>query len=173
MNTTDEKYKQAYMIEGQFGNNHLGMKIFIDIRREFTDEDKNNIRMCADALQKRILQETLNLDPKSKEAAVIERKELLDAFEGHEIFVEEIPNGYCSDYCCKHLPWFVVTTKVGRIEIGWRKRVIQIDWKESLIKTKARDLFPDENVTKEDTYIHAWGAEKAKEYIQRLLNTKP
>ena len=96
----------------------------------------------------------------------------MNLFGSETIYVEEIPNGYCNRYCCKHLPWFVVTTKVGRITIGWRKRVINIDWEGSAITKKANELFPQEDVTKGDKLIHAWGYEKAKEYIGVLLSQK-
>jgi hypothetical protein len=65
-----------------------------------------------------------------------------------------------------------VTTSRGVIKIGWRSRVINIDWSESDIKGLAKELFPNENVTKEDQYIHAWGYDKAKEYISVLMAVK-
>jgi len=115
---------------------------------------------------------TLKFDPKSAVEAAESRAKLLELFDGHSIFVEEIPNGYCSEWCCKHLPWFVVTTKLGRITIGWRKRVISIEWKDSMIKKTAQELFEKEDVTKWDTGIHAWGYDKAKEYIKILLSNE-
>lgn len=94
-------------------------------------------------------------------------KKLLSIFE-HPIYVEEISNEYCSDWCCKHLPWFVVYNAFGPIKIGWRKRVINIDWSKTIIHYTADELFPDERVTKGDKYIHANNLEKAKEYITKL-----
>ena len=58
-----------------------------------------------------------------------------------------------------------------KIKIGWRKRVIEIDWKDSLNKEYSADLFPDEEVTKYDHYIHAWSIEDAKRYIEKVLTT--
>ncbi|GAG38249.1 unnamed protein product, partial [marine sediment metagenome] len=50
-------------------------------------------------------------------------------------------------------PWFIVTTPVGYIQIGWRKRVIHIDW--SRMNRDFLHLFEDEETTKTSTYIHA------------------
>ncbi len=85
------------------------------------------------------------------------------------IYVEEIPNEYCSGACCVNRPWLIVTTPMGRIKIGPRKRVISISWEDSLIKQTAQELFPGEDVTKDGRTIHAWGIDKAREYVGRLL----
>lgn len=147
----------------------LDLEILLDANRELTEKDEFNLRTHADGMMKSIMEETINLDPESKKKAEKDKADIIALFSGREIFVEEIENGYCSDYCCKHLPWFVVTTVKGRIKIGWRKRVINITWDESTIEETAENLFPDEDVTKFDKTIHAWGYEKAKEYIDLLL----
>lgn len=87
------------------------------------------------------------------------------------VYFKEIPNEYWreNDPYGWASPWFLVTTTKGVIKIGWRKRVIQIDWSQSDIESTANGLFPDENVTKFDRTIHAWGYEKAKEYLDRIL----
>ena len=84
--------------------------------------------------------------------------------------VEAIPNRYCS--CDQCAPWFVVKTEFGPVTIGWRKRVINIDWDE-LIRDDVHGeqvlgLFKDEDVTKGTGGIHAWGWDKAKEYLSRV-----
>lgn len=85
------------------------------------------------------------------------------------IFVERIPNKYWgpADPMSLRHPWLLVTTRLGHFEIGWRKRVINIDWSRTTIG-KRPDLFLDQGVTVGDTYVHAYGYEKAGEYLARL-----
>jgi hypothetical protein len=63
-------------------------------------------------------------------------------------------------------PWYHVHTSIGWFRIGWRKRVIEIDW--GRIDADLAHLFVDEEVTKGFSYIHAWGYGKAAEYIKRI-----
>lgn len=86
----------------------------------------------------------------------------------------EISNEYCN---CEHCaPWFNITTQFGVIKIGWRKRVINIDWSKlyddtpelKSINSKLTNLFENEDTTKGQNYIHAWGAEKAQEYLKTI-----
>jgi len=147
----------------------LELEILVDVNRELTEADKYNLREHAEQIMKSLKAETIRLDPQTKIDAIEQKVKLLQAFGDQAIYVEEIPNGYCSDYCCKHLPWFVVTTSKGRITIGWRKRVIVIDWQDSVIEDSAETLFPNEDTTKYDKLIHAWGYDKAREYVETLL----
>ena len=48
--------------------------------------------------------------------------------------------------------WWFVKTPVGWVEIGWRKRVISIDWSD----TPIRQLLGSADVTRSETMIHAW-----------------
>jgi hypothetical protein len=138
--------------------------------------DHETIRYaCYDAkkaIQGAIMERVIASLPGAQARAKAEREQLLALFP-NPIFVEEIPNGYCSDYCCKHLPWFIVTTSVGRIKIGWRKRVINIDWSETKGTKTSEELFKDENVTKDTRLIHAWGADDAKGYVEAILSGVP
>jgi len=59
-------------------------------------------------------------------------------------------------------PWWLVKTKHGLIEIGWRKRVISIDWSD----TPIRKHVTKDDVTKDLTSVHAWSLEKAVEYLK-------
>jgi hypothetical protein len=161
--------KTVYNYMARGSRSSIELEILLDVNRELTDVDNRNIRESAENLVAKIHEETIAVDPESKTNALKERQEIISVFAGRNIYVEEIPNGYCSQYCCKHLPWFVVTTNKGRIKIGWRKRVISIDWSDSIIKETAEILFPSEDVTKYDNLIHAWGLEKAREYIDKLL----
>lgn len=78
--------------------------------------------------------------------------------------LKAIPNGYGSYW---NGPWFFVITDIGKIKIGWRKNVIEISWPD-WIGVNGAELFGSENVTKGAAYIHAWGYEKATEYLRRL-----
>lgn len=61
-------------------------------------------------------------------------------------------------------PSWLVKTEHGLIEIGWRKRVIQIEWSE----TPARLLVTQDDVTKHNSLVHAWSVAKAIEYLAVL-----
>ena len=159
-----------YSAHGSNANYNISIEILMDINRELTDADESNLRQCVDVLVKAIHSETASNDSEIKKNAEKERQEILQLFGNKVIFVEEIPNGYCDCYLCKYMPWFKITTDKGRIKIGWRKRVINIDWSESNIMETAEELFSDEETTKYDKHIHAWGYEKAGEYINKLLS---
>lgn len=64
----------------------------------------------------------------------------------------------------KH-PWWLVGTEFGVIEIGWRKRVININW--GACDYRDEQITPDD-VTKSHTNVHAWGYAKAVEYLTSL-----
>jgi hypothetical protein len=71
-------------------------------------------------------------------------------------------------------PWWLVKTKWGLIEIGWRKRVINIDWSDTPLRIKKDvireyefhmlSLTPDQT-DQGDTYIHAWNYGDAINYL--------
>lgn len=121
-----------------------------------------------DLLQAALGEAAIASDEKAQQHRRQQRDELIGLFD-EPILVEEIPNGYCGRWCCRHLPWFIVTTRIGRITLGWCKRVISIDWTGSLVTKTADELFPEENVTKEGKLIHAWSVEDAKRYIATVI----
>lgn len=61
-------------------------------------------------------------------------------------------------------PWWLVITPYGPIKIGKRKRVTEIDW----LDTKLRKIITSDDVTKTDTYVHAWSPLKLVEYMIAL-----
>jgi hypothetical protein len=71
-----------------------------------------------------------------------------------EAYVEERRNS----------PWWLAITEFGPIEIGWRKRVVSINWED----TAARVMVTEDNVTKSTTGVHAWSYVKALEYLTTL-----
>lgn len=61
-------------------------------------------------------------------------------------------------------PWWLAQTEIGLIRIGWRKRVLSIDWEA----TDHRVIVTEDPVTKQETMVHAWTTSKAVEYLTRL-----
>jgi hypothetical protein len=83
-----------------------------------------------------------------------------------EVVLSEIPNRYWPPAYGEQAPWFLARMPYGNIVIGWRKRVINIDWSDA--KKDLLSLFPDENVTKGPHLIHAYGKAKAVEYLKKI-----
>jgi hypothetical protein len=167
---------------GSFGA--FGIKILVAVHPP-TEEghqpvevnlDHQDIRFaCYDAkkmIQTAIMEKVIASLTGAQARAKAEREQLLSLFP-QPIHVEAIPNGYCSEFCCKHLPWFIVTTTVGRIKVGWRKRVICIDWSQTQGTKTAAVLFDHEDVTKDERGIHAWSYEDAKAYVGAIISGEP
>ncbi len=150
---------------------NIDLEIMLDLNRELTENDERSISKFSEKIISSLHEESINLNPQTHIDRYNERNQIVSLFGNRAIFVEEIPNGYGDTYHYKFQPWFVVTTSKGRIKIGWRKRVIKIDWEGSAIDYNAEFLFHSEDVTKYDKMIHAWSLDKAKEYIDVLLNT--
>lgn len=171
MNQLDYKTLAGQESMGSIG--HLGVRIQVG-GSKLPNLDQYPLRRAArEALEKveqEIIAAILAADPDAVLRTKTEREEILSCFDS-PIFVEEIPNQYCHRACCRHLPWFVVTTAVGRIQIGWRKRVISIDWEDTKGTATSGHLFAEENVTKGDHMIHAWSIEDAKRYVAAIIKS--
>ncbi len=61
-------------------------------------------------------------------------------------------------------PWWLVKTGRGIVRVGWRKRVLEIDWSD----TDVRCVVTDDQVTKGDDHVHAWKIDDAVRYLIRL-----
>ena len=162
------EYKEAIKAE-YIGKDHIGIQIMLSIGRELTARED---RACSDAveiLSNAIHSENVRLDPATAVKVQEDRESLLACFPS-KLYVEELPNGYGPMHpYWQHFPWYQVTTEKGRIKIGWRKRVISIEWEEATNYEYAIALFPTEDVTKDKRTIHAWSYEKAKEYVAAIL----
>ena len=73
-------------------------------------------------------------------------------------------------------PWWLVKTKFGLIKIGWRKRVININWSDTPYRSgvskfaDGRDIeeLTKDDVTKSESMVHAWSNAKAVQYLSCL-----
>ncbi len=143
------------------------------------DKDANRaISMAAESVSKALLTALEKNNGETKARAAQDRERLMGLFSEAPFQVEELPNGYCHDWCCINLPWYCVLTRIGWIKIGWRKSVINIDWSETVIKQSGDDLFPGATFTvgkgydsehNPTRYCHAWGYDKAREQLAVIL----
>jgi len=83
--------------------------------------------------------------------------------------VWELPNGYWprhADYAERRAaePWWLVLTEIGLVQVGWRKKVMHIDWSDTGLKT----IVTPDDTTKAERYVHAWSNDKAVAYLMEL-----
>jgi hypothetical protein len=64
----------------------------------------------------------------------------------------------------KRDPWWLVQTPAGLVKIGWRKRVISIDWEDTPVRVEVTT----DQVTKDKTMVHAYSFGKAVDYVTQL-----
>ncbi len=74
----------------------------------------------------------------------------------------QIKNQYWNDPT--YNPWWLVRTPKGLIEIGWRKNVMSINWED----TPVRAIITEDQVTKEESLVHAWSVQDAIRYLTEL-----
>lgn len=67
-------------------------------------------------------------------------------------------------------PWAIVDTEFGEIRIGWRKRVIHIDWNRApgLASVHGKQIVAEPKVTHDTTMVHCWGTEEAVVALRKL-----
>lgn len=63
-------------------------------------------------------------------------------------------------------PWWLVKTPAGLVKIGWRKRVVEIDWTD----TGIHQVVTEDDVTKDESMVHAWSYAKAVQYLTVLAS---
>lgn len=168
-----DEYVQLYKSESAGTYGAFGIEIRIASSQPLPDLQSSEV-WCAAANAAKLIEGTIRpmqvaADPTAMKRASDEREALIGVFDD-VVYVEDLPNGYCSDWCCKHLPWFRVTTPIGHFVIGARKRVIQLDWSGTRCTITADTLFPNENVTKGEYSIHAWSVEDLRRYISKIMD---
>lgn len=89
---------------------------------------------------------------------------------GFKVFdFREIENGYWPssshyDEVRKASPWWSVETSFGTVVIGWRKRVIAIDW----VELPYRGSVTSHGVTQDSDMVHAYSLVDACTYLTQL-----
>lgn len=96
------------------------------------------------------------------------------------IAMTEIPNEYGSG--SYNGPWYQMLTSRGNFKVGWRKRVIELDYSKiddysvalsiprRPLGFKFISLFESENVTVTENVVHCYGYDKLTEYLMRIKN---
>lgn len=151
-----------------------GIEINLQSSREVDWQElgrSEEVREAADKLKRALLKRAAKLSP--GHALEIKRnREDVDLVFGpvsKPIFVEPIPNEYCREWCCEHLPWFLVTTSIGTFKVGWRKSVWVLDWDKTVFTPTAEEIFKNENVTKGRKMIHCHSLQDAQRYVAELF----
>lgn len=171
MNKSFEGYEVAHSEEWWAGSMLGKFAILVKLsNRQLGEHD--DFYDVARQIRRKLDTVSAELDPKGpaeREAYKVEIADIYQRAGVEAIYMEPLRNGYCPEPCCLNKPWFRVTSKIGHVVIGWRKRVISIDWKDTVLKDRSgEELFPDEKVTRLETGIHAWGVDAAVKYIQHL-----
>lgn len=87
----------------------------------------------------------------------------ITGYSTHKLINPYWPNHPDYDRVRDGSPWWVVKVEgEGSITIGWRKRVISIDWQE----TQRRGIVTVDDVTKADDHVHGYSLSKAAEYLK-------
>jgi hypothetical protein len=182
----DLDYKELFKSESGSNLAAFGLKIMVAVhpRREEGETETPKVDLnhetiryamydAEKALREAVLRVMIAQMPSQQKRGADSRAAMLSCFADQPIYVEDIPNQYCKDYCCSMLQWHNVTTSVGVITIGPRKRVINIDWTKTRGTKTAEELFPNESGTKGERYIHAWSIEQARDYVQAIVSGVP
>lgn len=161
-----------------YGDKTLGVRVSVASRLAGDDQSTPPGELVLDAMYtaQRMVEDAWKqqlylADPAVVQLIARQKSELLGLFQGVTIYVEEIPCDYGppNHPWFSLFPWFKITTPAGRFTVGWRKRVISIDWEDSVVDFSAEQLFPTEDVTKHGRLIHTRSIEDARRYILRVL----
>lgn len=161
-----------------FESGDLNLRFVLDGDYNHDDEKLTSfVVKCMEGIVEAIRVSRIVNDPSfvaKKEAHV---NHLLSLFPPHRFnYYREVPNEYWTDHYGLDRPWLLVHTDIGIIKIGYRKRVVSIDWGETCLaaeSSNAATLFPDVVLDGDDPYnVHAWSPEDAREFLERLLNSE-
>jgi len=162
--------------ETRFGHTAIGVKVLVMLDREFNEADASAGWRVIRDLFASLEMESARLNPKTAEERQKEKTDIEKCFTDADfpaIYMEQIPNEYWGDKDPMALrsPWYNVATKIGFFKVGWRKRVLVLDWERTEVKTTADTLFQNEDVTKGERMIHCYGYGKATEYLKRVMSS--
>lgn len=114
------------------------------------------------------------LDPKTPERKQETKAAFKKAFAAagfNSIFMQEIPNEYCGTDEVEALsnPWYIITTSIGHIKVGWSRHAIRLDWSQTTIKKSTEEIFPGEGSRYDDKAVHPFGYERLSACLEVLF----
>lgn len=159
-----DELKDYLLVQGREWSDGLGVRIYVKCDVLVPTDDVGY--PAQELVMSELAKIQADRDPEVAEAAAQRLADFRAWFTSaglNPVLVEEIPNGYWPsgasyEKARRSSPWAVVTSELGRITLGWRKRVIELDWSGSLVKGDAPTLFPGWTATKGskgERYIHA------------------
>jgi hypothetical protein len=95
----------------------------------------------------------------------VKMREILSKVGFDEVAITRTKNGYWN-YPDQPM-WFVVETRWATLTVGWRKRVIELSYAGDKSPVPLFSLTNDD-VTKSEDTLHAWGYDKLAEYLAEL-----
>lgn len=167
------KHSKSLIRSGQSGSKAYDVRIFANVTGLSEEKIGNICGRVSDQLVEDLLCESIRNETgfEEKKAKIIaDYTQCLTAAGMTYTDIQEVPNEYCRQHCCLIVPWAVYQTLNGPVKIGWRKHVLNISWTADIFGgfPRANELFPNEDVTKGEYSIHAWGYSKATEYLKAL-----
>lgn len=169
-----KNYKSVHLHES-WGKEALGVQVLFSGPIDISAQDAEELRYLTYRFTEEFMEGVrFYLAKKDTSVGISRSKMIIDlrgCFPVGGLEYVEVPNEYCSRACCYARPWLSVLTSKGPIKIGWRKSVINIDW-SGLLPGRIKDssIFDDQEVTHGNYFVHAWGYEKAAEYLKKILS---
>jgi len=116
--------------------------------------------------------------PEYKEQVNDDKNRLVAAFASaglDHVFVKEIPNEYWPEtYHLERLvnPWYLITTKVGTFKVGWRKRVLNLSWEDTILNVDGNKVFNSNEQTCGNNYVHCSNEADLINALVKLMSHK-
>jgi len=160
---------------GSQGYNHFFGSVQVKCEEfdELSDEEKKNISHKVSQYLESLHEEIMKAHKRQTNPAarINYAEKLASIFEtaGFEVpYLKIVDNEYSNSYHYYDQPWVTLYTDKGPIKVGWRKRVIHLEWDQLHINMYADEIFPKEKTTKGPYHIHCWGEDKLSEYAKQL-----
>lgn len=163
-------------VGGAFGRTGIEIHVPKALIDGLTTDTRYEVSRLAEQALELICLDKARRDPTMIKTAAERRAKLIGMFSGLTYaWVEEIPNGYGLPHWYTIIdPWFKVYTNRGPITVGWRRRVINIDWSLIDQAADAAVVFPKEHragyPTTGNHYIHAYSYEDGYTYLHAIMD---